>query len=193
MPLIYSKLGDLELSLLLKEDDRHAFTEIYDRYKAPLYVHAYNKLRNTEEAKDLVQELFVSLWNNRNTHNLGGHLSSYLYAAVRNRVFRVISRLGSEYIYISSIENSINKSICITDHRIREKQLLEMIDREIDALPPKMREVFILSRKEHLSHLQIAEKLNIAEPTVKKQINNALKVLRLKLGIFTFLLFLIYH
>jgi RNA polymerase sigma-70 factor (family 1) len=190
---VYSELSDQELSALLKEGDHRAYTEIYHRFKAPLYIHAYNKIRNTEEAKDLVQELFVSLWNNRQTLNLGNHLSSYLYTAVRNRVFRAISRLGLEYAYISSLQDSINQGTCITDHRVRENQLQEMINREIDALPPKMREIFLLSRRNNLTHSEIAEKLGIAEPTVKKQVNNALKTLRVKLGMFTFLIFLVFY
>jgi len=189
----YSELNDQELSALLKEGDHRAYTEIYNRFKAPLYIHAYNKLRNTEEAKDLVQELFVSLWNNRETLNLGSHLSSYLYTAVRNRVFRAISRLGLECNYISSIQDSVNNGTCITDYRARENQLQEMINREIDALPPKMREIFLLSRKNNHTHLEIAEKLGIAEPTVKKQVNNALKKLRVKFGMFAFLILLVLH
>ena len=187
----YSVLSDQELSNLLKQGDHRAFTEIYNRFKAPLYVHAYNKLRNREEAKDLIQELFTALWNNRETLRFGEHLSSYLYTAVRNRVFRSISRLGLEYTYISSIQSSVNQGSCITDHRIRENQLQAMIDREINALSPKMREIFLLSRKSNLSHKEIALKLGIAEPTVKKQVNNALKTLRVKLGLLTFLFLLL--
>jgi RNA polymerase sigma-70 factor (ECF subfamily) len=187
----YSTLSDQELSDLLKKGDHRAYTEIYNRFKAPLYVHAYNKLRNREEAKDLIQELFTTLWNNRESLHLGGHLSSYLYTAVRNRVFRSISRLGLEYAYVNSIQDSVNQGICITDHRVRENQLQAMIDREINALAPKMREIFLLSRKSNLTHKEIALKLGIAEPTVKKQVNNALKTLRVKLGILTFLFLLI--
>jgi len=189
---VYSKFSDEELSALLKEGDHHAYTEIYNRFKAPLYVHAYNKLRNTEEAKDLVQELFVSLWNNRETLHLGSHLSAYLYTSVRHKVFRTIARLGMQYAYLSSIQDSVNQGICITDYRARENQLQEIINREIDALPAKMREIFLLSRRHNLSHSEIAEKLGIAEPTVKKQVNNALKTLRVKLGIFTFIFILFY-
>lgn len=189
----YSELSDQELSALLREGDHSAYTEIYNRFKAPLYIHAYNKIRNTEGAKDLVQELFVSLWNNRETLNLGDHLSSYLYTAVRNRVFRTISRLGLEYAYISSIQHSVNQGTCITDHRVRENQLQEIINREINALPPKMREIFLLSRRSNLSYLEISEKLGIAKPTVKKQVNNALKTLRVKLGMSTFLIMLLFY
>lgn len=187
----YYGLSDVELSDLLKSGDHLAYSEIYTRYKGPLYIHAYNKLRNREEAKDLVQELFTVLWNKRETLLLTDNLASYLYGAVRNRVFRIIGRKGIESSYITSIQDSVNKSNCITDHRVRESLLQKMIDREIASLPAKMQEVFLMSRKDNLSHKEIAEKLGITEPTVKKQVNNALKTLRVKLGLFAYLIFLL--
>jgi len=188
--IVYSALSDAELVDLLKTGDQLAFNEIYRRFKAPLYVHAYNKLRNTEEAKDIVQELFTKLWNKRDKLTLTNDLISYLYAAVRNHVFRQIERKGLESNYLSSIQLSVNSGNNVTDHMVRENMLSAMIEREINALPPKMREIFVLSRKAKLSHKEIAEELGIAEPTVKKQVNNALKILRVKLGIVVYLLML---
>ncbi len=68
---------------------------------------------------------------------------------------------------------------------------MAIIEKEIGALPPKMREVFELSRKENLSHKEIAEKLNLSEKTVKKQVNNSLKILRSKLGMVVFTAFIL--
>lgn len=187
----YSGLSDVELTDLLKSGDHLAYSEIYNRYKGPLYIHAYNKLRNREEAKDLLQELFTVLWNKRETLLFTNNLASYLYAAVRNRVFRVIGRKGLESSYISSIQETVNNGNCITDHLVRESLLQSVIDKEIASLPDKMREVFLLSRKDNLSHKEIANKLGITEPTVKKQVNNALKTLRVKLGLITYLIFIL--
>ncbi|MNY64348.1 RNA polymerase sigma factor [compost metagenome] len=93
--------------------------------------------------------------------------------------------------YISSISEFAEKDNCITDHLVREKELSALIEREILALPPKMREVFELSRKGNLTHKEIAVKLNISEKTVKKQVNNSLKVLRTKLGSAVFTAFIL--
>lgn len=186
----YSAYTDQELIALLKQGDHASFTEIYNRFKGPLYVHAYNKLRNTEEARDTVQDLFTRLWNGRETLAVHGDLISYLYTSVRNGVFRQVERKGLASNYISSIQQSINSGNNVTDHLVREHMLSAMIEKEIEALPPKMREVFLLSRKHNLSHKEIAEQLGISEPTVKKQVNNALKILRVKLGLFVYLLML---
>jgi len=184
----YSKLSDAELAELLRNADHAAFTEIYNRFKSPLYIHAYNQLRDTEEARDLVQDLFINIWDQSHKLVITDTLSSYLYTAVRNRVFRIISRKGLESKYISSIQKSVNEGHCVTDHRVRERLMQERIDREIDALPAKMKEIFLLSRKANLSHREIAGKLGISEPTVKKQVNNALKIMKSKFGLIVYLM-----
>jgi RNA polymerase sigma-70 factor (family 1) len=185
-------LSDNELLSQLREGDHHAYTEIYNRYSGVLYVHAYNKLRDREESKDILQELFTAIWNNRSELEIRTNLSGYLYTAIRNRVFKQLSRKQREEQYTESIQQSVNEGHCVTDHLVRENQLAAIIEKEINALPAKMREIFLLSRKAQLSHKEIAEQLGLDESTVKKQVNNALKRLRAKLGLFNYLLFLFF-
>ncbi|PUZ23930.1 RNA polymerase sigma-70 factor [Chitinophaga costaii] len=175
--------------MLLNNSDKDAYAEIYQRFKGILFIHAYRLLREKEEAKDVVQEIFARLWTKREQLNLTVSLSSYLYAAVRNKIFDLIARKKVETEYISSLQTFISQGDMITDQLVREKELRAIIEGEIAALPPKMREVFELSRKGNLTHRQIAEKLGLSEKTVKKQVNNALKMLRLKLGVFTYLIY----
>lgn len=180
----YSNLSDYDLTTLLKEGDRMAFTEIYDRYFWMLHAHAYKWMRNREETRDIVHELFLALWEKRETLSFEPGLLSYLSAAVRNRIFNLLSHKRIESQYLSSLEHLSTEGTCITDHLIREKQLTSLIENEIAGMPGKMREVFELSRKENLSHKAIALQLNISELTVRKHVQHALKLLRFKLGIF---------
>lgn len=188
--MTYATLTDNQLCIELQAGDQHAFTEIYNRYKGVLYIHAFNRLKDEEEADDVVHELFTTLWTKRNELELKTNLSGYLYQAVRNRIIDVISHKKVASAYIVSLQHLIDKGEAVTDHRLREKQLNAQIDQEIAALPPKMRSVFEMSRKEHLSHKEIALQLDLSESTVKKHVNNALKILRTKLGLVTFLLLL---
>lgn len=187
----YNSLSDVELTELLRLGDNAAFTEIYNRYHAALYIHAFNKLRNREEGRDIVHDLFGSLWNNRASLLVKTTLSAYLYAAVRYKIFDFISHRDVESRYIFSIRDFAEKGDYITDHLVRERELTALIEREIAALPPKMREVFELSRKANLSHKEIAAQLNLSEKTVKKQVNNSLKILRTKLGSALFTAFIL--
>ncbi len=187
-------LSDTELVDLLKSGDQLAYTEIYDRYILILLNHAYNKTRDREEAKDIVHEVFTTLWARRENFNCQSNLSGYLYTAVRNNILNQVVHNDVKGKYLASIAQFINNnnSQIITDHLVREHQLSSIIEKEIAELPPKMREVFELSRKQHFSHKQIAEKLEISEQTVSKHVTNALRILRVRLGIFIYLLWLIH-
>ena len=187
-------LSDFELVDLLKSGDQAAYTEIYDRYILILLNHAYNKTRDREEAKDIVHEVFTTLWARRESFNFQSNLSGYLYTAVRNNIVNQVVHNDVKGKYLASIAQFINNnnSQIITDHLVREHQLSSIIEKEIAELPPKMREVFELSRKQHFSHKQIAEKLEISEQTVSKHVTNALRILRVRLGIFIYLIWLIH-
>lgn len=187
----YHTLADIELVALLRESNRDAFAEIYNRYKGILFVHAYKRLLNRDEAEDAVHDLFAALWSGRTTFHLQtGNLPGYLYSAVRNRVLKVIAKRQFAEGYLGSVEVLENAA---TDHRARENQLKAIIEKEVALLPAKMREIFELSRNAQLSHKEIAAQLDVSEKTVKNQINNALKILRVKLGLFVFLYFLFHH
>jgi RNA polymerase sigma-70 factor (family 1) len=185
--LAYGSLSDLELTDLLRAGDASAYTVIYNRYFDELYLHAYNRLRDKEEAQDVIHELFAGLWNKKENLMVKSSLAAYLYTAVRNRILDVISHQQVETRYVSSLQNFIEEGYCITDYQIRERQLAVLIEKGISELPPKMREVFELSRKQVMSHKEIAAQLNLSEQTVRKQVNNALKILRVKLGMMLFL------
>jgi len=186
----YSAQSDTELLNLLRLDDRAAYTEIYDRYALVLLGHAYNKTRDREEAKDVVQEVFTMLWAKRETLQVD-YLAGYLFRSVRNIILNQIAHEAVQDKFILSMEK-FAASNEIPDHLIREKQLMAIIEREVAALSPKMREVFVLSRNEHLSHGEIADLLGISQQTVSKHVTNALKILRVKLGVLAFVVLLIH-
>ncbi|WP_316821204.1 RNA polymerase sigma-70 factor [Pedobacter gandavensis] len=186
----YTTLADSDLVACLKDSDKAAFTEIYNRYKGLLYIHAYHKLRNQAEADDVVHELFAALWTKRTELVLKTHLSGYLYQSVRNRIIDLISHKKVASEYMVSLQHFIDHSEAQTDHLVRENELSAMIEKEISALPPKMKEVFEMSRKANLSHKEIASALELSETTVKKHVNNALKILRGKFGILLYMLYI---
>ncbi|WP_257666823.1 RNA polymerase sigma factor [Parapedobacter tibetensis] len=187
----YTSKSDLELATLLQADDEAAYAELYRRYALMLLNHAYNKTRDREEAKDIVHEVFSMLWSRRKALRFSSNLSGFLYTAVRNIILNQVTRREVEAKYFQSMQHFADTEESIADYLIREQQLAELVEREIEQLPKKMRQVFTLSRKEYLSHQEIAEKLGISEQTVSKHVTNALKILRGKLGILVYLLWLI--
>lgn len=186
----YSKLTDADLIALLREDDRHAFTEIYERYHSLLYIYANKKLHDKIESQDVVQDTLITLWHKRKDFSPNVSLAAYLYAMVRNRAFDLFSRKKVEDKYLGSLQGLIMSSTP-TDFLVREKDIQTLIDKEIDALPPRMRKIFTLSRKNLLTNKEIAAMLDLSPHTVDTQIKRALKVLRLRLGMIAWLLIMV--
>ncbi|TCC94681.1 RNA polymerase sigma-70 factor [Pedobacter hiemivivus] len=178
---MYENLSNYELSILLKNGDEFAYLEIYDRYKVLLLKHAYTKLSDRDEADDIVQELFIHLWESRSTIEFTTNLSGYLYTAVRNRIFNHFVKRKRTESYLDSLGAFLKEGDYITEITIRERELAVLIEQEVNALPPRMREVFNLSRNSGLSHKEISEQLGTSEQTISKQISNTLKLLRAKM------------
>ncbi|MGF7079296.1 RNA polymerase sigma-70 factor [Mucilaginibacter sp. UYCu711] len=189
---VYSAMSDLELVNLLRSDDELAFAEIYNRYFSLLYLHAHRRLKDKDEARDLVQELFAYLWSKRRVLEPKNNFSNYLYTWVRNRVLNNIAHKHVEDRYRALLPNWLSEAEVHTDHRLRERQLAAIIESEIQQLPPKMREVFELSRKANMNYKEIAEKLNLTEQSVRSHVKNALKILRARLGVLFYLMLIFY-
>jgi len=185
----YNSYSDDELIILLKQGDLNAFTAIHNRYYGVLYSHAYKRLADREEVKDILQELFTCIWNNKEVINLNVNLQAYLYTAVRNKILNVYKHQKIRSDYAASLESFSVNNEPGPDETLRIKELIALVDAEVKSLPAKMRLIFEMSRNAHLSHNEIAEQLNISPLTVKKQVNNTLKVLRLKLGTHFFMMF----
>lgn len=187
----YNLLTDNELLALLNKGDERAFSVIYERYWPLLLRHAKRMLSDDEDVRDVLQEVFSKLWNQAFDLEINTALASYLYALTRNRILNVIAHQKVRINHIDSLSSFMENEQVSTDYLVRERQLSLLIEKEIALLPEKMRVIFDLSRNKHLSYKEIAQKLSISENTVKKQINNALKILRLKLGLVAFITFLL--
>lgn len=178
----YKSYDDHELIQLMVSDDYAAYIEIYERYSRQLHVHACKRLSNRNEIKDLLQEVFAALWQNRYSLTPQTPLAGYLYATLRYRIIKLIAHKKVEVLYFESLSAIDTHDNTTPDYLIREKEIGQLIEKEIVQLPEKMQEVFRMSRQSHLSHKEIAEELGLSETTVKKHVNNALKVLRPKFG-----------
>lgn len=177
-----TNVPDEQLVLLLRAGSHPAFEQIYHRYKGLLIAHAYKKLGSFDDAKEIVQEVFSKIWINHQHTPQVNNLAGWLYVSVRNQVLKHIAHLQVVSKYESSFNEFKSQNHYIADWALREKEMKMMIDREIEALPPKMKAVFLLSRTERLPNKQIADQLNISENTVKNHLKAALKILRSRLG-----------
>lgn len=167
--------------------DKGAFAELYRRYWASLYQSAFHLLLDKDSCEDIVQDLFIWLWERRDRLEINT-VKTYLHAAVKYKVANYF-RDGKTKKPVPDewFEEQIRHSY--EDSYLEVKELQAIIDAFTKQLPDKCRKVFVLSRGQHLSNKQIAQKLSISEKTVENQITTALKKLRISLSR-TFLSFL---
>ncbi|SMC88644.1 RNA polymerase sigma factor [Pedobacter africanus] len=177
----YSGYTDGELAALIKGGDGRAYTEIFSRYSRLLISHAYRLLGDRDEANDVVQDVMLTLWQKREELEFKTSLSSYLYTAIRNRIFNRLAHLKHVAKYADEIIRFMENGFSLADDVLREKEFVAVIENEINALPEKMRAVFLLHKREELNYKEIAEKLGISDKTAKQQVYNATKILKSKL------------
>ena len=190
----YPNLPDTELLALMRAGDHQAaFNAIYERHCAPLYRTALRLLDDEDAAKDVVQEVFINIYERAKTVSIL-NLQAYLFQTAKYQCFMHL-RAGR----IS--EKHLNRMNAVTvsnelEEQLHAQELQQLVDRSLATLPEKCREVFYLSRFESLSNKKIAERLNISHKTVENQITKALKMLHMSvdklvvIALFTAYLFL---
>lgn len=183
----YYSYSDAQLAELTLQQDDYAYKELYERYWPQLLSFARRLLRDEEDAKDVIQETFIKLHTKLGSIEVEQSVRSYLYRSVRNAI---IDRAKHDKIkgnYIEGIRQYMEAGYEHADAQLQLKELSALIESEIEKLPPKMRAIFELSRKQYMSHKEIAEEVGIDEKTVKKQLSNAIIRLRSRLGCFFWL------
>jgi RNA polymerase sigma-70 factor (family 1) len=182
----YSLHTDSELLDFLKSGNMAAFDEIYQRYWNTLFRSAYYLLEDRAASMDIVQDVFVWLWENRD-HVVHTTLKGYLVMAVRYKAANFIRNSKVRTAFI--VENTVPEPVQTSEEwKLELKELKAVIASFTETLPSRCKEVFYLSRHEHLSNREIACRLGISEKTVENQLTTALRKLRMRLGSMSLLL-----
>ncbi len=178
----YQTYGDVQLFDLIRKGEQKAYAEMYGRYWAVLYRHALHMVRDEEMAEDILQDVFLNLWDKAPQIHLRSNIANYLYTAVRNRIFDQWSHARVKEKYADSYREFLRQGVCETDFMVREKELRRLIEQEVASLPENLRKSFELSRNAHLTYHEISEELGISENSVRNNVSRALKVLKDKFG-----------
>lgn len=185
--------NDHDLFLRLKSGDVSSLKVLFNRLYSPLCVYAYQFIQNSESAEEIVQDTFVKIWETRDEINVIQSFKSYLFTTVKNKCINYVEHEKIKNKYANQIIANQNFDINPDDFFI-EPDLLEKIEKSINSLPPKRKEIFKLSRESGLKYKEIAAKLDISVKTVEAQMSLAIKQLRTDLKdyknyLITFLLF----
>lgn len=182
---------DEQLIELLKSGDDIAFTVLYDRYWEKLLERAISRLKSTEEAREVVQNAFIRLWNRRERLDIKYSFYTYMAAVLKYEILRkLVERKKMRQMSEDLAANlaSISLTVSPTEQQLDFKDLQQRLEESIVNLPEKCRLIFKLSREKGMSNKEIAASLNISPKTVEAHISNAIKKLRSSLNLF-FVLF----
>jgi len=173
---------------LLKEDDHAAFTEIYKRYWKKMLLIAWNHSHDKATSKDIVHDVFMGLWDRRNTVEIL-NLSAFLATSVKFSIFKFYQKESRRTALIS--QNYQFEELTNDEDKLDALFLNEYINGIVEEMPEKCRQVFSLSRDLGMKNAEIADKLNITEKGVEANLTRALKIIRaeLKKNIWLLLLF----
>lgn len=172
---IYCEFTDQKLADLLRSGDHAAFTEIYDRYSGLLYVYAYKLTAEADAAKDMLQELFISLWDKKEDMIVSLSLKSYLYSGIRYKFLKQVAHQKVRKSYADQFLQSMEIGLNSTENYISEKDFMTSVEKLVLALPPKMARVFLLSKLHFQTNAEIAEELDISEKTVQNLLSMGIK------------------
>ncbi len=174
--MAFSEKEELEL---LKKGSSTSFESIYHRYSGKLYNFVMKVSKgNTYIAEELVQRTFIKVWETREYVNPDKSFISYLCTIAKNMLLNEYEHQTVQFIYQEYIKVNMADVDSSTENEVDKNLLEEYIDKLADNLPPKRREIFILSRKEGLSNKKIAERLHITESTIETQLSKALAFMK---------------
>jgi len=172
---------DKDLIKFLQKGDLEAFDQIFQRYGDRLYGFAVKVLKSEEEAEELVQDVFLKIWEKRKNLKEEDTLRTYLFTIAYHNMCRLFRRRNYQERLIKELNDFKSEQI-INDENTDYQSVMEQVDKLIDQLPPRQKDVFIKSKKEGKSSKEIAAELNITPGTVDNHVSAALKYLRKNIG-----------
>lgn len=173
-----NSLSDQSIIAALAQGSEQAFKEIYFRYKDKLWYYCFSFLKSEEDANDMVQDIFIRIWELRSSLNPERSFSSFIYTITRNRILN--------YFRDISVEQQVKKALSLkapTDIETIESDLIfsdyqQLLKDAIEQLSPQRKKVFNMSRFDNLSHKEIAARLSISEYTVQEHISGSLHFIK---------------
>ena len=172
---------DKELIEEIKEGKAKAFDQLYEAYGHKLYLFALSILKSKEDAEEVVQNTYLKIWEKRKSIDSDHSFKSFLFTVAYNLIVDLLRERLKERKYRENILNKATSNYNI-DEAIEFGDLLEHVQQIIKELPPRKNEIYQLSRVNHLSYAEIAEKLNISVKTVENSINFSINFIKKRLG-----------
>ncbi len=172
------KITDETLTYLIKTGIKDAFRELFERYASQIYCFALKYLKNEQDSEELVQDVFVKIWEKRERLDKSKNIRSFVFTVAVNTIYDTIRRKNIENSFLDFAKNNFDYQSESTWHEIIKNEMLSQIEELIQKMPDHQRVIFKLSRQKGLSNEEISKRLNISKRTVENQLYRALIFLR---------------
>lgn len=173
--------NDIDLIKKLQKGDTEAFDKIYNKYAGKLYLFAMKYLRSADEAKELVQSVFLKVWENHKKLKEESSFKSYLFTIAYNDICKLFRKRNYRQKFIEETLYENSQSSIETEDGIDYQSVLERVQQIVDKLPERQKTIFLKSRQEGKSSKEIAAELGLSPGTVDNYISESLKFIRNRL------------
>jgi RNA polymerase sigma-70 factor (family 1) len=171
-----------ELILNLKKGENGAFRELFNLYGPRIYRFALAYLKNKPEAEELVQDVFLKIWEKRDHLDPSQNVKAYIYKIAVNCIYDYIRKKNLEKAFADFSKQNFQPGSESLWHEVIWNDMLSNLNILVDKMPEQRRIIFLLRMEEGLTNQQIADKLNLSKRTVENQIFRATRFLKSKLG-----------
>lgn len=170
--------SERELVVLMSKGDELAFTRLFYLYKDKLYSFTLRLVNNTDVAEDIVQDVFLKLWNNRAQLSAVSSFGGYVFQMAQNQSINSFRRMASETLILSELFHQQSPADLSTEQAIHFRETQALVAAIVSKLPPQQKLVYQLSREQGLRHEEIAQQLKLSPSTVKNHLIQALHTIR---------------
>ncbi|MBB6271884.1 RNA polymerase sigma-70 factor (ECF subfamily) [Pedobacter cryoconitis] len=174
----YTGLTEKELIILLQQDDEGALRPLYESHLKPLHYFILRIAKSKELAEDVVQDVFLKLWENRNQINPDQPFKTYLYTIAKRHLLNMLKRIQHETFIIEEIKKYAAPVENTTDLQIEYSESNNVLNEAIDKLPPQCKAIFMRCKIQGMPYKEVAAELGIAEGTVHAQMVKALRIIK---------------
>lgn len=154
------------------------FTDIFKQHEYKLYTLALVLTKSDQYAKDIVQDVFMKLWENRNHIHTIANMDAWLYRLTENKVIDFLRKTAADKRLRDALWTNMQQMVNETEETVSSREYCQVIEKAINHLPPQRKRIYRLSKEQGLNYCQIATELNISRHTVKNQLFLALRTVR---------------